>query len=1497
MKTPSYPVGLPAALLAGLLALATPAFVPVAFAQLRPAQPVQPDFDHRSPAANASRDFAPRQIGGARLQSQLPSVAVDFDPLLGSPKFVRDLHGFLTGPNGVGKAVSAEAARAIPAADPYRSVKAFLNEHSALFGHGAEVFTHAKITRESVGPHNGLRTVVWQQQLEGIPLFESVLIANITKPGELATLASQFLPDPAQLAASIPNRASLAAAPPLSATDALLQAAANLGENWTAADLQPLEGTVGDGYLTFKTPRPAYARKVWLPLDHSRLSLCWEVILDLRQKPERYLLLIDAQSGQPVLRRCLSHPISDATYNVFTSDSPSPFSPGWPTPSLNQPPLTNRVSVTIAALSTTGSPNGWIDDGNNTTTGNNADAFVDRDFDGQPDGPRPQGNPTRVFDFPQDLTQDPLTYSNASTVQLFYWCNWYHDRLYDLGFTEAAGNFQENNFGRGGLGNDSITCFVQAGADVGIADNSMFGTGPDGIHGECYMFIFSGTNPDRDGSLDTDVVLHEMTHGTSQRLVGGGVLMSALQSDGMGEGWSDFYALSLQSQAGDDVNGCYASGGYVTYQFVGLSLPNYYFGIRHFPYSTDMAKNPFTFKDIDRAQISSHAGVPRSPLYPFDPREADEVHHSGEVWCMTLWEVRANLITKFGYPGNQLMLQLVTDGMKLCPVNPNFLQSRDAILLADRINNGGANQGEIWRGFAKRGMGVSASSPDSSTTAGVVEAFDAPGLQIDHTLILGGNGNGAIEPNECNDLQIFLANNGLLVTNVAGFLSTTTPGVIIAQNASAYADFPPGATNANLTPFKISTSPAFICGTPIDFTFLVKAGGLGTTTNSFRLLTGLPGLPLRFDSTNAPLTIPDANPAGVYSSVLVSGIPAALSKVTVSLFLTHTYDSDLVLELISPDGTTNTLSLQQRHLRPKLRPQLADARTTFDDAAPVAISAGIPPWAGSFRPDQPLSIFTGKSGTNVNGTWLLHLVDQYSPDSGILQCWSLNVTPALCTEGGGECPGSDLALGMTAMPEPVFVSNSLAFSISVTNIGPSSAKAVTVSQLLPAGFAFVSASSSQGSCSQAGGVLTAKLGGMLGGAKATISVLTVPATPGTFSFTATASSEQPDFNPLNNSATVTSHVYPQAADLAVTIANAPPNPLAGSVFSYNIEVLNNGPSTANNVVVTNILPPSVSILSTSSSRGSISIVGNVVRCSFGTLQPTARATATFQVRPTLQGLITATAIAAATQNDPLLGNNVASVSTAVGPAADLLLSGVALPNPVVQQGLLTYRLTISNQGPSTASSLILNGTLPGSITVNSNFASQGSLSISGTDLSGDLGSLPGGASASVFLYTTPTASGPDNETILASFIVAAAQADTNAANNSLTLSTVVAPPFVRIIPAGALLTAESFSPPNGAIDIGETVTSRLFLLNVGNFRTTNLVATLLATNGVTPIPPASRTYGVLFPGGFAAGQFFGFTAAGRHQRFCRCLAPPPGCRRLFYQRQLYLCSATARCCL
>jgi uncharacterized repeat protein (TIGR01451 family) len=1463
MKVPSNVVRLVVAMLA-VAVLASPWCVPVARAQTRPTHREDiPNFDRRTGAAPGAAELAQRQTGQAHLRALLPTAAVDFDGLVQSPKFVRARGGFLTGPNGEGRAVTARALQAVRADDPYRAVVGFLNEHAALFGHDAAALADAKINREGVTAHNGLRTVVWQQQVDGIPVFEAVLIANITKRGELASLASQFVPNPVASAdAGTPNRTVLQARPPVSAAQAIVNAAQSLGDTVAVAEVVA-DGAApaGDGYQRFQVRGVrAFARLVWLPLNRSTLRLSWEVFLSKQATREMFQLLVDAETGEAVVRRARTCYISDATYNVYTSDSPSPFSPGWPTPNAAQPPLTNRVLLTLPALDTTASPNGWIDDGNNETTGNNVDTFMDRDYNQQPDGPRPQGNPPRVFDFPLDLTQDPFTYSNAAMVQLFYRLNWYHDRLYQFGFTESFGNFQDNNFGRGGLGNDHVISYVQAGADVGIANNAWFATPPDGISGETAMFIFNGPDPDRDGDLDGEVVFHEATHGLSWRLVGGGQGLGNLQGDGMGEGWSDFYALCLLSEAGDDPDASYASGGYATYQIFGIrNFPNYYFGIRHYPYTTDMTKNPLTFKDIDPTQASTHAGVPVSPIFgTWDPAQADEVHNQGEVWCTTLWDVRANVVRKYGFAGNNLMLQLATDGMKLTPPRPNFLQARDAIILADLINNGGANAAELWAGFAKRGMGFSATSPDGSTTVGVVEAYDTPGLNVQGFTISGGNGNGVIDANECNELRIILANfNDFPLTSLRVTLSTTTPGVGFGVRSSDYADLAPLGLGTNLVPFTISTTPDFLCGRPIVLQALIKSDQT-TRTNTIILNTGAVGPAVRFDSAT-PVAIPDNNPVGTNSPIVVSNITSALRDVTVSVYLTHTYDSDLRLELIGPDGTAVTLSAAHGGSGDNYGVACSpdSLRTTFDDSAGIPISAGFPPFLGSYRPDQQLAKFVGKFGTNVNGTWKLHVVDDVAQDVGTIQCWSLFLSPAQCVDGGGTCPGVDLALGLADNPDPVFLGSNLVYTISVTNNGPSAATNVVVNQSLPGSVVFVSAVASQGNATHTAGTVVASLGNLAFAQQATVTVTVTPTAPGTIYSSATVSSKDADTDPSNNNVTIDTHVNPPSAELAVGLADAPDPTLVGGSLTYTVAVTNNGPSTASGVTVTNVLPLSVNVLSVTPSQGFATIFGNVVVCNFGSVTAGNRATADIRVAPTAQGTIVATATASALQADPFPANNTATATTTVGPAADLAVTFGDFPDPVVVGSNWTYTVTVTNRGPNAASAVVLNTTLPAGVTLVSTNTTQGTLSRSGDTVTCNLGNLAVGGGATITMVVKSASSGVFNASVAA----AAAQADPNPANNNAAETTTVAPPTVSIVAAGATLTTESLSPPNGTVDVGETVTVQLRLRNAGNVSNTNLVATLLATNGVTA-PSAAQNYGVLAGGGLPVGRPFTFTATG-----------------------------------
>ena len=297
---------------------------------------------------------------------------------------------------------------------------------------------------------------------------------------------------------------------------------------------------------------------------------------------------------------------------------------------------------------------------------------------------------------------------------------------------------------------------------------------------------------------------------------------------------------------------------------------------------------------------------------------------------------------------------------------------------------------------------------------------------------------------------------------------------------------------------------------------------------------------------------------------------------------------------------------------------------------------------GSFQPQTPLSVFIGKAGTNVNGTWRLRMVDQYAQDVGTLQCWSLFLSPAQCKDGGGECPGADLALRMTAQPNPVLIGNILTYSITVTNSGPSSARNVIVSHLLPSSVIFSSASCSQGSWSQAGGLVTCYLGTIAAGGQATVTVAGMPTTEGTISSTANVTSNEADPNPANNSATVLTQVIPPTADLAVGLSALPNPAVINETITCTVSVTNNGPSDGSGIIVANVLPGGLAILSATVSQGSITTGGGL--WTIGNLGAGARATATIVAIPTLEGAFVATSTAQGNQADANPANNSAALN-------------------------------------------------------------------------------------------------------------------------------------------------------------------------------------------------------------------------------------------------------------
>ena len=254
-------------------------------------------------------------------------------------------------------------------------------------------------------------------------------------------------------------------------------------------------------------------------------------------------------------------------------------------------------------------------DGNNTTDGNNVEAGLDRFLPNGVDAPV-TGSGTRIFNFSYTPGNpaggdDPLTaeFQKGSVTQLFYLSNRYHDEMYKLGFTEAARNFQHDNFGRGGAGGDRISAEAQ---DSSGQNNANFSTLADGGRGRMQMYLWTPRTPFRDGGLDADIVVHELTHGLSNRLIGNAVGLATLMSRGMGEGWSDFYAHAMLSEPSDPIHGIYTVGAYSTSGFYSASPNgNYYYGIRAFPKAVKSFKggalnrphNPLTFADIDETQL------------------------------------------------------------------------------------------------------------------------------------------------------------------------------------------------------------------------------------------------------------------------------------------------------------------------------------------------------------------------------------------------------------------------------------------------------------------------------------------------------------------------------------------------------------------------------------------------------------------------------------------------------------------------------------------------------------------------------------------------------------------------------------------------------------------------------------------------------------------------------------------------------------------------------
>lgn len=404
-----------------------------------------------------------------------------------------------------------------------------------------------------------------------------------------------------------------------------------------------------------------------------------------------YDVVVDGLSGETL-------EISPRTFyaqgQVFRSaglvpQSPQPSTtPGIVPPSPNPPAFVSRVTIPFTVFGT-------------ELSGNNAMVREFQAWTGYPNPTPADGNAIVAaggdFSFPLLLgATDVRQFPKATGTNLYYILNAARDYFYALGFDEAHGNFQVDNFGLGGFGGDPVVAFTQLGSGPAdgqyatTANNAWMNTPSDGTSPIMGMYVWAGEGapPGRiytaDSSLDPDIVIHEFTHGVTRRL-SSGYLPYSSQAGAINEGNSDFFALNMQIPSTAPLDGSYPVGTY--------SVRNFTWGIRNFPYSTDLAVNPLTY-----AWLGSVGWW------------GPEVHDDGEIWTTTMWEVRAGLIAALGYStGRTRAAQLLVDALQLLPDFPTFVDLRNAILAADGFRYANADRTLLWQAFAKRGLGTLAS--------------------------------------------------------------------------------------------------------------------------------------------------------------------------------------------------------------------------------------------------------------------------------------------------------------------------------------------------------------------------------------------------------------------------------------------------------------------------------------------------------------------------------------------------------------------------------------------------------------------------------------------------------------------------------------------------------------------------------------------------------------------------------------------------------------------
>ena len=643
-------------------------------ARVRTAPATQATIADRAARASSRRSTR-------RLRASLGREAiVEMDGLTGTPRMVARLDGFLT-PRSTKPAVAVALG--------------YVRTHLSALGLRSADLATLRLRRHYVDVA-GIHHLSWTQSQGGLEVFGNGLQASVTKHGQLISLGGS----------------------PVSGLGAPKPLTTQVNSPGTAISLARRD--LGD---SAKPGSGDSARKV-LFVTAAGTRVGWSVLTMSGAVPSQSV--IDAATGRVLYRRSLRddaaataarkkrHP--NSTGLAFT------YFPG-------HRPGGRPVSVDFTDL-------GWLPKHADRLKGNNSHTYSDVNDDGAAQrreevGPkRGQSWAYRLKPFhlasmsfcdnPYPCSWDPdVPFSwranrEQNATQVFFFVNNFHDHLErdPIGFTEAAGNFQQDNRSGNGAGGDAVDTQTDDGAntngglpDGDHIDNANMDTPPDGVAPVMQMYLQhqpGTTYPDGDPFSPTnvgdeaDTVYHEYTHGLSNRLVidaVGGSTLGNVQAGAMGEAWSDWYAMDYLVSHGlqKDKRG---RVDVVLFQYDGEGV----FLDRTEPIDCQAWSPAGTCPGGATGHIGGYTYADYSKVAGFP-----EVHSDGEIWAQTLWDLRRRL-------GSKVTESLVTRAMELSPANPSFLDERNAILLADAAIDGKRHHDAIWGVFARRGMGFFAGS-------------------------------------------------------------------------------------------------------------------------------------------------------------------------------------------------------------------------------------------------------------------------------------------------------------------------------------------------------------------------------------------------------------------------------------------------------------------------------------------------------------------------------------------------------------------------------------------------------------------------------------------------------------------------------------------------------------------------------------------------------------------------------------------------------------------